>query len=98
METLSSRGHFKLYQFPHPLELICPWISLGGLPKSKGLDTILVVVDRLTKYSHFIASSHPYTAKEVMQSQSIKGFLHYKHKETRNNFSIPYPKLITEGN
>ena len=40
---------------------------LGGLPKFKGLDTILLVVDRLTKYSHFIALSHPYTAKEVAE-------------------------------
>ena len=38
---------------------------IGGLPKAQGLDTILVVVDRLTKYSHFIALSHPYSAKEI---------------------------------
>ena len=41
---------------------------IGGLPKSNGLDTILVVVDRLTKYAHFIGISHPYTAKEVANS------------------------------
>ena len=39
---------------------------IGGLPKANGLDTILVVVDRLTKYAHFIGLSHPYTAKEVV--------------------------------
>ncbi|XP_031284678.1 uncharacterized protein LOC116143371 [Pistacia vera] len=36
-----------------------------GLPKAKGVDTISVVVDRLTKYSHFLPLKHPYTAKVV---------------------------------
>ena len=39
---------------------------IGGLPKAQGVDTILVVVDRLTKYSHFLALSPPYTAKDVV--------------------------------
>lgn len=36
-----------------------------GLPRSKGFDTILVVVDKLTKFSYFISLAHPFTATEV---------------------------------
>lgn len=31
-----------------------------GLPKAQGKNAILVVVDRLTKYTHFTSLSHPY--------------------------------------
>lgn len=40
---------------------------IGGLPKAMGKDTILVVVDRFTKYAHFFALAHPYNAKEVAE-------------------------------
>ncbi|GAU17006.1 hypothetical protein TSUD_37640 [Trifolium subterraneum] len=40
---------------------------ITGLPKSRGFDAILVVVDRLSKYSHFILLKHPYNAKTIAE-------------------------------
>ena len=36
-----------------------------GLPRSEGLNTILVVMDKLTKFSYFLGLAHPFTATEV---------------------------------
>ncbi len=40
---------------------------IEALPKSEGNDTILVVVDRLTKYAHFLSLKHPFSASEVAE-------------------------------
>ena len=36
-----------------------------GLPNFEGKSVIMVVVDRLTKYAHFCALSHPFKASTV---------------------------------
>ena len=38
---------------------------ITGLPKSEGKSVIMVIVDRLTKYAHFCALSHPFKASTV---------------------------------
>ena len=54
-----------------PLPIPCkPWSNISmdfveGLPKSHRMDVVFVVVDKLTKYVHFIALSHLYSASKV---------------------------------
>ena len=40
---------------------------IEGLPRSEGVDTILVVVDRLTKHGHFLTLRYPFTTLKVAE-------------------------------
>ena len=65
-ETCKPAG--LLQPLPNPNK---PWSAvsmdfINGLPMSQRLDTIMVVVDRLTKYVHFIGLSHPYSAAKML--------------------------------
>jgi hypothetical protein len=37
-----------------------------GLPKYNGKDVIFVVVDRFTKYAHFLALNHPFRVQDAV--------------------------------
>ena len=41
---------------------------IEGLPKVHGKSVIMMVVDRFSKYAHFIALSHPYTVASVARA------------------------------
>lgn len=58
-----------LQPLPVPSE---PWEMatmdfIEGLPPSRQFSCILVVVDKLTKFAHFIPLKHPYTASKVAE-------------------------------
>lgn len=63
--SLKSAG--LLQPLPIPIQVFekLSMDFIRGLPKAKGHDTILVLVDRRIKYNPSILLSHPYSAKDV---------------------------------
>ena len=42
-----------------------------GLPQSQRFNCILVIIDKFTKYAHFLSLSHPFTALEVLYLSQV---------------------------
>jgi hypothetical protein len=66
-ETVASPGYLQPLAIPTETWLDVSMDFIEGLPSSQGKTTILVVVDRLTKYAHFCPVAHPYTASTIAQ-------------------------------
>nr|XP_028964667.1 uncharacterized protein LOC108169704 [Malus domestica] len=66
-ETLASPGLLNPLPIPSTVWTDIAMDFIIGLPPCKGKTIIFVVVDRLSKYAHFLPMSHPYTAHSVAQ-------------------------------
>ena len=67
-ETLKSPGTLQPLLIPPAIWKDISMEFITGLPKSGNKSVIIVVVDRLSKYAHFCALQHPFTASIVAQS------------------------------
>jgi hypothetical protein len=71
-----QQAKHELCKYPillHPLPIPkLSWTDLSmdfieALPSSNGYKTILVIVDRFTKYSHFFRLKHPFSVASIAQ-------------------------------
>jgi hypothetical protein len=66
-ETVKSSGTLQLLLIPPAIWKDISMDFITGLPKSGNKLVIMVVVDRLSKYSHLCALQHLFTASTVAQ-------------------------------
>jgi hypothetical protein len=66
-ETIKSLGRLQPLLIPPAIWKDISMEFITGLPKSGNKSVIMVVLDRLSKYAHFCALQHPFTASMVAQ-------------------------------
>lgn len=63
--TMAPGGLLQPLELPNKVWSELKMDLIDGLPRSEGYMVIFVVVDRLSKYAHFVPVKHPYTTVTV---------------------------------
>lgn len=66
-EHIKSPGLLQPIPIPDQAWEVITMDFIEGLPRSDHKDTIMVVIDKYTKYCHLLAFQHPFTATQVAQ-------------------------------
>ena len=64
-ERVPYPGLLEPLQTPDGAWQVVTMDFITGLPKSSGFDCLLVVVDKFSRYTHFLLLKHPFTAMSV---------------------------------
>ncbi|XP_050387541.1 uncharacterized protein LOC126803864 [Argentina anserina] len=64
-EAMKPPGLLQPIAIPEQAWQVISMDFIDALPKSEGKTTIWVIIDKFTKYAHFIPISHPYTAASL---------------------------------
>ncbi|GKD32537.1 retrotransposon-related protein, partial [Tanacetum coccineum] len=85
------QGSKDVCQIPEQVSKDISMDFINGLPRSQGNTVILVIVDKLSKYAHFVPLSHPYTTTQVAHAFLDNVYkLHGLPQTIASTFHIPY--------